>query len=88
MADFCNQPRLYTVQTEQGLLRRDLRKSAERPPLFIPLTDDNAVVPMRLPQLQDVRLPELPLADIEPPELVVHPEHQQTLAIKQDVAVL
>ena len=81
VADFCDQPRSYTIQTEQGLLRqnrRHLRKSAEHPPLFIPPTDDNAVVPMRPPPRQDVRLPEPPPADIEPPEPVVHPEPVST----------
>ena len=81
VADFCDQPRSYTIQTEQGLLRRNrrhLRKSAEHPPLFIPPTDDNAVVPMRPPPRQDVRLPEPPPADIEPPEPVVHPEPAPT----------
>ena len=77
VADFWDQPRSYTIQTEQGLLRRNrrhLRKSAEHPPLYFPPTDDNAVVPMRPPPRQDVRLPEPPPADIEPPEPVVHPE--------------
>ena len=81
VAYFCDQPRSHTIQTEQGLLhrnRRHLRKSAEHPPLFIPPTDDNAMVPMRPPQRQDVRLPEPPPADIKPPEPVVHPEPAPT----------
>ena len=86
VADFCDQPWSYTIQTKQGLLhrnRRHLRKSAEHPPLFIPPTDDNAMVPMRPPPRQDVRLPKLPPADIEPPDIeppepVVHPEPAPT----------
>ena len=57
--------------------------------MFIPPIDDNVMVPMRPPQRQDVRLPEPPPVDIEPPSRwVTLSQRQQTLAIKQDVAVL